>query len=152
MVASSEQHNAPVMVNKPATAHARRSQPGAPLNRDDSAEVIKMPEPIIEPITIIVASIGPSARTRLDCCRLSILLLTGRGGPSQLVMLSEAKHLWLSLVRSSPKSSEILRFAQNDNIAVWAFLSRTFRRADSDAFLFECVRNSRANSTAPGVS
>src|SRR4029077_20993452 len=28
-------------------------------------EVIKIPEPIIEPITIIVASIGPSARTRL---------------------------------------------------------------------------------------
>src|SRR5204863_9252750 len=42
--------------------------PGAPLNRDDSAEVIKIPDPIIEPITIIVASIGPSTRTRLDCC------------------------------------------------------------------------------------
>src|SRR5213080_3344816 len=64
MVASSEQHNAPVIVSKPATAHASRSHPGAPLNRDDSAEVIKMPDPIIEPITIIVASIGPSARTR----------------------------------------------------------------------------------------
>src|SRR5207249_1470625 len=61
MVASSEQHNAPVMVSKPATAHASSSQPGAPLNRDDSAEVIKMPDPIIEPITIIVASIGPRA-------------------------------------------------------------------------------------------
>src|SRR6266480_815521 len=68
MVASSEQHNAPVIVSKPARAHASRSHPGAPLNRDDSAEVIKMPDPIIEPITIIVASIGPSARTRLDCC------------------------------------------------------------------------------------
>jgi hypothetical protein len=66
MVASSEQHNAPVMVNKPATVHARRSQPGAPLIRDDSADTMKMPEPIIEPITIIVASIGPSARTSLD--------------------------------------------------------------------------------------
>src|SRR5204863_1652988 len=64
MVASSEQQRAPVMVNKPATAHARSSQPGAPLSRDDSAEVMKIPEPIIEPITIIVASIGPSARTR----------------------------------------------------------------------------------------
>ena len=65
MVASSEQHNAPVMVSKPATAQASSSQPGAPLNRDDSAEVMKMPDPIMEPITIIVASIGPNARTRL---------------------------------------------------------------------------------------
>src|SRR5207244_6978927 len=80
MVASSEQHNAPVMVSKPATAHASRSQPGAPLNRDDSAEVIKMPDPIIEPITIIVASIGPSARTKLDCC--------GDGPPSGRTALS----------------------------------------------------------------
>jgi hypothetical protein len=32
---------------------------------------MKMPDPIIEPITIIVASIGPSARTRLDCFWLS---------------------------------------------------------------------------------
>jgi hypothetical protein len=75
MVASSEQHNAPVMVNKPAIAHASSSQPGAPLNRDDSAEVIKMPDPIIEPMTIIVASIGPSARTSLDGGSLSILSL-----------------------------------------------------------------------------
>src|SRR5262249_11392818 len=75
MVASSEQHRAPVMVSKPATAHASTSQPGAPLNRDDSAEVMKMPEPIIEPMTIIVASIGPSARTRLDGGWLAILSL-----------------------------------------------------------------------------
>src|SRR5260370_1204766 len=68
MVASSEQHKAPVIVSKPARAHARRSQPGAPLNRDDSAEVMKMPDPIIDPITIIVASTGPSTRTSPDCC------------------------------------------------------------------------------------
>src|ERR1700756_1563064 len=64
MVASSEQQSAPVIVSSPATAQARSNQPGAPLNRDDSADVIKIPEPIIEPITIMVASIGPSARTR----------------------------------------------------------------------------------------
>src|SRR2546429_4708212 len=102
MVASSEQQRAPVIVNKPATAHPRSNQPGAPLSRDDSAEVMKMPEPIIEPITIMVASIGPSARTRPDCSRLSILLFTSRTGtPSHPVMLSEAKHLWLFLIRSS---------------------------------------------------
>ena len=51
-----------MIVINPATAHASSSQPGAPINRADSAEVIKMPEPIIEPITIIVASSGPRAR------------------------------------------------------------------------------------------
>src|SRR5690348_13826934 len=76
MVASSEQHNAPVMVSKPASAQARSSQPGAPLNREDSADTIKIPEPIIEPITIIVASTGPSARTRPVADRsIAVLLL-----------------------------------------------------------------------------
>src|SRR5256885_1221897 len=73
MVASSEQQRAPVIVNKPATAHPRSNQPGAPLSRDDSAEVMKMPEPIIDPITIMVASIGPSARTRPDFCGRSLI-------------------------------------------------------------------------------
>src|SRR4029077_7202667 len=76
MVASSEQQSAPVIVSRPATAQARSNQPGAPLNRDDSADVMKIPEPIIEPITIVVASIGPSVRTRPDRWRLSLLSLT----------------------------------------------------------------------------
>jgi len=54
-----------VIVSKPATAQARSNQPGAPINRADSADVIKMPDPIIEPITIMVASIGPRARSKL---------------------------------------------------------------------------------------
>src|SRR5437762_4129158 len=83
MVASSEQHNAPVIVSKPARAHASRSHPGAPFNRDDSAEVIKIPDPIIDPITIIVASIGPSARIRLDDCRLSFLSVIVRAVKAQ---------------------------------------------------------------------
>src|SRR5438094_1014186 len=66
IVANSEQQRAPVIVSKPATAHARSNQPGAPINRADSADVIKMPDPIIEPITIMVASIGPRARSKLD--------------------------------------------------------------------------------------
>src|SRR5215471_8097338 len=65
IVANSEQHSAPVIVSKPARPQASNSQPGAPLNRDDSADTMKMPDPIIEPTTIMVASIGPSARTRL---------------------------------------------------------------------------------------
>src|SRR5437899_6336213 len=64
MVASSEQHNAPVIVSKPATVHASSNHPGAPLKREVSAEVIKIPDPIIDPMTIMVASMGPSVRTR----------------------------------------------------------------------------------------
>src|SRR2546423_6001218 len=64
MAASSEQQSAPVIVITPATAQARISQPGAPVRRDDSADVRKIPEPIIEPTTIIVASSGPRRRTR----------------------------------------------------------------------------------------
>jgi hypothetical protein len=43
--------------------HVNNNQPGAPINRADSAETIKIPDPIIEPITIIVASSKPSPRT-----------------------------------------------------------------------------------------
>ncbi len=44
-----------------------------------------MPEPIIEPITIIVASIGPRARTRLDSLGhrwLGVGPPSGRTGPA----------------------------------------------------------------------
>src|SRR5262245_46570149 len=81
IVANSEQHSAPVIVSKPASPHASNSQPGAPLNRDDSADTMKIPDPIIEPITIIVASIGPSARTRL-VVSLGDGLPSGRTGPA----------------------------------------------------------------------
>src|SRR5438132_1426663 len=74
MVASSEQQSAPVIVINPATAQASSSQPGAPIKRADSADVIKTPDPIIDPITIMVASSGPSARTRPACGEGSISL------------------------------------------------------------------------------
>src|SRR5262249_44259209 len=109
IVASSEQHSAPVIVSKPANAQASNSQPCAPLNRDDSADTIKIPEPIIEPMTIMVASIGPRARTRLDGWRWSAFAFTSASIDS--VMLSEAKHLRLFLIGRLGKRSEILRFA-----------------------------------------
>src|SRR5215211_8954751 len=56
IAASSAQQSAPVMVSTPARAQAARSQPGDPTKRDDSAEVMKIPDPIIDPTTIIVAS------------------------------------------------------------------------------------------------
>ena len=40
---------APRIVISPDTAHAASSQPGLPTSRADSAEVMKMPEPIIAP-------------------------------------------------------------------------------------------------------
>src|SRR3954464_12137659 len=63
MVASSEQHNAPVIVKRPATVQASNSQPGEPIRRADSAEVMNTPEPIIDPITIMVASSSPRRRS-----------------------------------------------------------------------------------------
>src|SRR5829696_8228505 len=63
MAASSAQHSAPVIVSTPARAQAASSQPGDPTRRDDSAEVMKIPEPIIEPTTIIVASSRLRPRT-----------------------------------------------------------------------------------------
>src|SRR6185369_554010 len=63
IAASSAQQSAPVMVSTPASAHAISSQPGEPTSRDDSAEVMKIPDPIIEPTTIIVASSRLRPRT-----------------------------------------------------------------------------------------
>src|SRR5215210_7655145 len=76
IAASSAQQSAPVIVKTPASVQARSSQPGAPTSLDDSADVMKMPEPIIEPTTIIVASIRPRLRTSL-CADPSLSVLMG---------------------------------------------------------------------------
>src|SRR6266404_2117693 len=100
IAASSAQHRAPVIVRTPARAQATSSQPGAPTSLEDSAETIKIPEPIIEPTTIMVASNKPRPRTSLgaelfvswliDSCPYSCptmrmsrktLLDTARGAP-----------------------------------------------------------------------
>jgi len=65
MAASSAQHKAPVMVITPASAHATSNHPGEPINRELSADVMKMPDPIIEPITIMVPSTRVRPRTSL---------------------------------------------------------------------------------------
>src|ERR1043166_9555347 len=64
IAASSAQQSAPVMVSTPASAHATSNHPGEPTSREDSAEVMKMSEPIIDPTTIIVASSRLRPRTR----------------------------------------------------------------------------------------
>src|SRR5215212_7220947 len=63
IAANSAQHKAPVIVSTPARAQAARSQPGDPTRRDDSADVMKIPDPIIEPTTIVVASSRLRPRT-----------------------------------------------------------------------------------------
>src|SRR5215211_9318994 len=72
IAASSAQQSAPVIVSTPASAHATSSQPGEPTRRDDSAEVMKIPEPIIEPTTIIVASSRLRPRTSFAADSLGI--------------------------------------------------------------------------------
>src|ERR1044072_8368297 len=78
IAASSAQQSAPVMVSTPGLATAISSQRGEPTSRDDSAETIKIPDPIIDPTTIMVASSRLSSRTSLG----EASLLIGRVGYS----------------------------------------------------------------------
>src|ERR1041384_8461778 len=65
IAASSAQQSAPVIVSTPASAQAASSHPGEPTRREDSAEVMKIPDPIIDPTTIMVASSRLRPRTSL---------------------------------------------------------------------------------------
>ena len=51
------------MVMKPATAHAPISKAGESTSRAISAETIKIPEPIIDPMTSMVALVSPRPLT-----------------------------------------------------------------------------------------
>jgi hypothetical protein len=64
MAANSAQHKAPVIVSTPAIAQAANNQPGVPTSAEDFAETMKMPDPTIDPITIMVASSRLSPRTK----------------------------------------------------------------------------------------
>src|SRR5512132_4094520 len=63
MAASSEQQSAATIVRTPAIAQAASSQPPEPSTRALFAETMKMPDPIIEPTTSVVASSNPMPRT-----------------------------------------------------------------------------------------
>src|SRR4029079_16849088 len=76
MAANSAQQSAPVIVSRPARAPGIHNQPREPTSRDDSAETIKIPDPIIDPTTIMVASSRLSSRTSLG----EASLLIGRVG------------------------------------------------------------------------
>src|SRR4051794_29417972 len=64
MAASSAEVIAPETVINPESSQATSSQPGAPTSRDDSAETMKIPEPIMAPMTSMVASRTPRSRSR----------------------------------------------------------------------------------------
>src|SRR6266481_4590548 len=52
------------MVSRPVRIQVSSSPPAEPVCRDISAATMKMPDPIIEPTTIIVPSNNPIARTK----------------------------------------------------------------------------------------
>ena len=58
-------HYPGLIVMTPASAHATNNHPGEPTNREDSADVMNIPDPIIDPMTIIVPSVRPRLRTSL---------------------------------------------------------------------------------------
>src|ERR1700691_4219959 len=56
-----------MVVIRPLASHTTRSNPGLPTCRAISAETIKIPDPIIEPATIMLASRRPRLLTRREC-------------------------------------------------------------------------------------
>jgi hypothetical protein len=60
-----------MIVIEAVTSHATISNAGEPSPRDISAETIKMPDPIIEPITIAVAENSPIPRTNCGAVELN---------------------------------------------------------------------------------
>ena len=56
------------MVSTPVNTQAISIQPGLLMRRDMSAETMKMPEPIMTPITTMVESKSPSPRTNPRSC------------------------------------------------------------------------------------
>src|SRR5882757_11278685 len=63
IAASSPYASAPKIVTTPETTHAINSQKGDTTVREISADTMKIPEPIIEPATSIVASVSVNALT-----------------------------------------------------------------------------------------
>src|SRR6059058_1160662 len=88
------------MVSSPVRTQVRRSPPAEPVWREISAATMKMPEPIIDPTTIIVPSNKPMARTK----------------PCSLAALAEIAWV-LSAIRHFPHSSldarRVVRSFQN---------------------------------------
>src|SRR4030081_3454681 len=63
IAASSPYASAPKMVTTPETTHAIRSQKGELTVREISADTMKIPDPIMDPATSMVASVSVNALT-----------------------------------------------------------------------------------------
>src|SRR6266850_452763 len=100
IAASSAQQRAPVIVRTPASAQATSSQPGAPTSREDSAETMKIPEPIMEPTTIMVASSKPRPRTSLGAALLISWSINSCGYSCPMVHMS--RKTLLDTARGAP--------------------------------------------------
>src|SRR3982750_2504194 len=87
IAASSPYARAPKMVTTPDATHAISSQKGEPTVREISAETMKMPDPIIEPATSIVASVSVSALTnsRDDAAVSAVTVVVVKAGPRKSV-------------------------------------------------------------------
>src|SRR5690606_9538560 len=72
------------------TSQTAISRPGEPTWRAISAETMKMPEPIIEPITIVVASRRPRPLTNPPEVAAGVASASGMGVRIEIVPLGNA--------------------------------------------------------------
>jgi hypothetical protein len=133
-----------------SNSRRRRREPRK-ISRDAAADTMKIPDPIIEPMTIMVASIVPSARMRPDDDRSFAVLLVINDEARMTNNESMAKQERGSLAQSAWNR---FGFRHSDFLRHSSF---GFRHSLCGALILtpsrsSCVRNSRANSTAPGVS
>src|SRR5215831_16930247 len=89
MAASSPKLRAAATVKIPVISHTTSNQPGPPTCLEISAETRKIPEPIIDPATIIVESSKPSARKR----------------PEDLSRIAPLSAIWVSCKREERASA-----------------------------------------------
>ena len=71
--ASSPYEIAAAMVKTPVTAHATNSHPPPPSSRYISAGTIKIPDPIMVPMTIMTESKSPSSRIKPVLCSATVV-------------------------------------------------------------------------------
>src|ERR1051325_4173503 len=92
IAASSPYASAPSSVMMPVRIHATSTNQGEWTLRPMSAETMKIPEPIIEPATSIVASVSVMALTNSDCGCVAVsfaIMLRGSGCGSRV---TQARH------------------------------------------------------------
>src|SRR6476469_4027473 len=87
MAASSPYDNAAATVRTPATTQLSMSQPLLPTSRAISPATIKIPEPIIDPATIMVESNNPS--DRLSFCGAAESEVLPETGAAALAVVGE---------------------------------------------------------------